>query len=105
MLGVIIMMGNRKFILSAIVVAALEQLACGQSPEMTAVVSKPVSRTITLPGEIHPFLNVALRARVAGYVDPVLVDRGSAVKDGDLLVQFSVPALKAQIVEHEWKVQ
>src|SRR2546425_8262451 len=105
MLGVIIMMGSKKFIWSTIVAASLVPLAWGQGPEMTAVASKPVSRTITLPGEIQPFLNVALRSRVAGYVDRVLVDRGSAVKEGDLLIELSAPEMKAQIAEAESKVQ
>ena len=99
------MMGSNTFILSTIIAASLAPLAWGQAPEMTAVVSKPVSRTINLPGEIQPFLNVALRARVAGYVDRVLVDRGSAVKEGDLLIELSAPEMKAQIAEAESKVQ
>src|SRR5213594_471608 len=103
--GVITMTGNKKFILSTIIAASLAPLAWGQAPEMVAVVSKPVSRTINLPGEIQPFLNVALRARVPGYVDRVLVDRGSAVKEGDLLIELSAPEMKAQIAEAESKVQ
>src|SRR5438094_7412582 len=99
------MMGTKKFIWSAIITASLAQLAWGQGTEMAAVVSKPVSRTITLPGEIQPFLNVALRSRGAGYVDRVLVDRGSAVKEGDLLIELSAPEMKAQIAEAESKVQ
>src|SRR5213083_2425077 len=99
------MMGSKKFIWSTIVAASLARLAWGQGTEMAAVVSKPVSRTITLPGEIQPFLNVALRSRVAGYVDRVLVDRGSAVKQGDLLVELSAPEMKTQIAEAESKVQ
>lgn len=99
------MMGSKKFILSTIVAASLAQLAWGQGPEMAAVISKPVSRTVTLPGEIRPFLNVALHSRVAGYVDRMLVDRGSAVKEGELLVQLSAPEMKAQVAEYESKVQ
>src|SRR5207247_1321710 len=99
------MMGTKKFIWSAIITASLAQLAWGQGTEMAAVVSKPVSRTITLPGEIQPFLNVALSDRAAGYVDRVLVDRGSAVKEGDLLIELSAPEMKAQIAEAESKVQ
>src|SRR2546425_61051 len=105
MLGVIIMMESKKFVLSTILAASLAQLAWGQGPEMAAVVSKPVSRTIVLPGEIQPFLNVALHAKVSGYVDRVLVDRGSAVKDGDLLIELSAPEMKAQIAEAQSKVQ
>ena len=69
------------------------------------VVSKPVSRTIDLPGEILPFLSVSLHAKVPGYVERVLVDRGSMVKQGDLLVELSAPEMKAQIAEAESKVQ
>jgi len=99
------MMGSKKLILSTIVAASFAQLAWGQGTEMAAVVSKPVSRTITLPGEIQPFLNVALHSRVGGYVDRVLVDRGSAVKEGELLIELSAPEMKAQIAEAESKVQ
>ena len=67
--------------------------------------SKPVSRTVELPGEILPFLTVSLHARVPGYVDRVLVDRGSIVKQGDLLVEMSAPEMTAQIAEAQSKVQ
>src|SRR5947209_20601925 len=99
------MMGSKRFMLSALVAASVAQLARGQGPEMAAVISKPVSRIVTLPGEIQPFLNVSLRARVAGYVDRVLVDRGSVAKEGDLLIELSAPEMKAQIAEAESKVQ
>src|SRR5213594_4734513 len=99
------MTGNKKFILSTIIGASMAQLAWGQGTEMAAVVSKPVSRTIVLPGEIQPFLNVALRAKVSGYVGRVLVERGSAVKEGELLIELSAPEMKAQIAEAESKVQ
>src|SRR5437870_1102023 len=99
------MTGIKKFILSTIITASLAPLARGQGPEMATVVSKPVSRTVALPGEIQPFLSVALHARVAGYVERVLVDRGSAVKEGQLLMELSAPEMKAQIAEAESKVQ
>jgi multidrug efflux pump subunit AcrA (membrane-fusion protein) len=34
---------------------------------------------------------VALHAKVPGYVDRVLVDRGSVVKEGQLLIERSAP--------------
>ena len=76
-----------------------------QTGMLVPVVSKPVSRTIDLPGEFLPYLNVSLHARVSGYVERVLVDRGSDVKQGDLLVESSAPELKARIAEAESKVQ
>ena len=83
----------------------LVSLAWAQSADLVAVVSKPVSRTIDLPGEFQPFLSVALHARVPGYVERVLVDRGSVVKQGELLAELSAPEMQAQIAEAESKVQ
>ena len=76
-----------------------------QTGELAPVVSKPRSRTIDLPGELSPFLSVSLHAKVPGYVERVLVDRGSIVKQGELLVELSAPEMKAQIAEAESKVQ
>jgi membrane fusion protein, multidrug efflux system len=79
--------------------------ANAQPLELSPVVSRQVSRTLELPGEFLPFLTVSLHARVAGYVERVLVDRGSIVKQGDLLVELSAPEMTAQIAEAESKVQ
>ncbi len=59
------------------------------------MISKPVSRTVDLPAEIQPYLTVSLHAKVPGYVERVLVDRGSVVKQGELLVELSAPELQA----------
>jgi RND family efflux transporter MFP subunit len=80
-------------------------MAWAQSTELTPVVARPVSRTVELPGEIQPFLTVSLHARVAGYVDRVMVDRGSVVKAGDPLIELSAPEMQAQIAEAESKFQ
>ena len=84
---------------------AFAVFARAQTTALAPVVSKPVSRTIDLPAELLPFLTVSLHARVPGYVERVLVDRGSMVKQGDLLVALSAPELKTQIAEAESKVQ
>jgi len=80
---------------------------CGraQSVELAAVVSKPVSHNVDLPAELAPFLSVPLHAKVSGYVERVLVDRGSAVKEGELLIELSAPEMQAQIAEAQSKVQ
>jgi multidrug efflux pump subunit AcrA (membrane-fusion protein) len=86
------MMKTVMHILSVVslIVTAL-QTAQAQTIELVPVVKKSVSRTVDLPGEFQPFMNVALYARVQGYVERVLVDRGSVVKQGDLLVELSAP--------------
>ncbi len=78
--------------------------AWAQAPELAPVVSKTVSRNIDLPGELQPFLTVGLRAKLPGYVERVLVDRGSAVKEGQLLVELSAPELATRIAEAESRV-
>jgi membrane fusion protein, multidrug efflux system len=89
-----------------IAVAAASTLAAAQTRiELAPVVSRSVSRTVDLPAEIQPFLAVSLTARVAGYVERVLVDRGSAVKRGELLVELSAPEMDAQLAQAESKAQ
>ncbi len=75
-----------------------------QKTEMATVVAKPVSRTIELPGEFLPYLSVTLHAKVNGYVERVLVDRGSTVKTGQLLIELTAPEMQAQLAEAQYKV-
>jgi membrane fusion protein (multidrug efflux system) len=97
-------MKRTKNFLPAFVIATLT-VGSAQTTELAPVVSKPISRTIELPGEFQPFQSVSIHAKVRGYVDRVLVDRGSAVKQGQLLAELTAPEMKAQIVEAESKVQ
>jgi multidrug efflux pump subunit AcrA (membrane-fusion protein) len=66
-----------------------------QTTQLVPVVSKPVSRTVELPGEFQPFLSVSIHAKVRGYVQRVLVDRGSFVKRGQLLAELTAPSPKS----------
>ena len=84
--------------------ALLATPAFSQTADLAPVVAKSLSRTADLPGEFQPFLMVSLHARVAGYVEKVLVDRGSAVKQGQLLVELSAPEMAARIAEAESRV-
>jgi membrane fusion protein, multidrug efflux system len=77
----------------------------GQPVEVVEVRSETVRRTVVLPGEILPYQRVALHARVNGYVERVLVDRGSVVKQGQLLASLVAPELTASTAEAESRVQ
>jgi len=77
-------------------------VAFGQ--ETVKVAAGQASRASKLPGELQPFLKVALQARVNGFVESVDVDRGSVVKKGQVIVKLSAPELAAQIAEAEAKV-
>lgn len=98
-------MTQRKTVLMLVLVLSFTCLLWSQASDLAPVVSKSVSRTIELPGEFQPFLSVALHAKLQGYVERVLVDRGSNVKRGQLLADLSAPEMKARIAEAESKVQ
>jgi membrane fusion protein, multidrug efflux system len=73
--------------------------------EVAQVTARRLERVIVLPGELQPYQAVTLRARVAGYVDRVPVDRGSVVKRGQLLVQLTAPEVAAQAAESESRLR
>lgn len=102
------MMRREVFLAAGIPITALLLVggtAFSQTIELVSVVQKPVSRSITLPGEFEPFMKVALQARVPGFVERVLVDRGSVVRQGELLIELSAPEMEARINEAESRVQ
>jgi multidrug efflux pump subunit AcrA (membrane-fusion protein) len=68
-------------------------IAAAQGIGLVSVVSKPISRTIDLPGEFAAFQSVEIHAKVRGYVERMLVDRGSVVKRGDLLAELTAPEI------------
>ncbi|HVG27825.1 MAG TPA: efflux RND transporter periplasmic adaptor subunit [Acidobacteriaceae bacterium] len=88
---------------------ALTALALGASPahtvaqgqgsaphiELAHVESRPLTRSTPLTAELQPFLQTDIEARVPGYVERVLVDRGSHVRRGQLLLQLSAPEMAA----------
>lgn len=84
--------------------AALLITAClgfAAPANLVRVESKRVSRLVSLPGDLQPYETVAVHARVRGYVEQVLVDRGSVVKKGQLLLRIAAPELEAQVAEAE----
>ena len=48
-----------------------------QAVEVVKVISKPVERTVKLPGEFIPYFSVDIHAKVTAFVDKVEVDCGS----------------------------
>jgi membrane fusion protein, multidrug efflux system len=82
--------------------------ACGfaqQAVDVVQIAPKRMQTKLRLPGEILPYQTVDIYSRVAGYVEEVLVDKGNAVKKGQLLARLSAPELNAQRAEAEAKVQ
>jgi membrane fusion protein, multidrug efflux system len=63
---------------------------------LVKVESHSASRTVPLTAELLPYLQTDIEARVPGYVEQVLVDRGSVVHRGELLVQLSAPEMRSE---------
>ena len=78
--------------------------ASAQTIDAVRVVSKTVERKVSLPGEIVPYEQVSIYAKVTGFVDRVLADRGSRVRKGQLLATVTAPEMKAQQAEAAAKV-
>jgi RND family efflux transporter MFP subunit len=75
------------------------------SVEVVRVTSKAVERQVKLPGEFQPYLAVPIYAKLPGFVKRVAVDRGSTVKQGQVLVTLEAPEMQAQISEAQSKAQ
>jgi RND family efflux transporter MFP subunit len=72
--------------------------------ETVPVAMKTLDVVVPLEGELAPYERVAIYARANGFVQRVLVDRGSKVKQGQLLATLSAPELGAQRAEAEAKL-
>jgi RND family efflux transporter MFP subunit len=61
------------------------------------VIREDLFNEISIPAEFRPYLKVELHAKVAGYVDQILVDIGDRVKAGQLLARLEVPELRDEL--------
>lgn len=68
-------------------------------------VGKPVRKTLTLstaqPGQIEPFEEAPLFAKVAGFVEKVLVDIGDTVDKDQPLVEISIPEMHDDLAQKD----
>jgi membrane fusion protein, multidrug efflux system len=96
---------NASHICAGLAALALACPLWPQATELVAVAARSGSRSIDLSGDLAPFLSLAVHAKVSGYVSRIPVDRGSAVKEGELLAELSAPELAAHIAEAQSKVQ
>jgi membrane fusion protein (multidrug efflux system) len=56
-----------------------------------------IDRTVTLPGDAVGYYEVALHAKVTGYIKDITVDKGDTVKAGALLCTLDVPELHSNL--------
>jgi membrane fusion protein, multidrug efflux system len=94
-----------KFLVIAIALGLPAALTAQTPVDVTHVTSKAVERQVNLPGEFQPYLSVPIFAKVGGFVKRVNVDRGSRVREGQLLATLEAPEMLSQIAEAQSKVQ
>jgi RND family efflux transporter MFP subunit len=63
-----------------------------------------IHRWISLPASFAPWQQVELKARVAGYIEKINVDKGDVVTAQQPLIQIEVPELKADLIGHRAEV-
>jgi RND family efflux transporter MFP subunit len=59
--------------------------------------SSALGETVKLPGVLQPFEYVEIYPKVNGFVQDVLVDRGSKVRKGQVLMRLEAPELEQQV--------
>jgi membrane fusion protein, multidrug efflux system len=64
-----------------------------------------VYRFINLPGEVRPLYEVTLFTKVNGYLETLTVDKGDAVKAGDLIANIDVPELRANLAKYKAELE
>jgi RND family efflux transporter MFP subunit len=61
------------------------------------VTREDLFRQVTIAAEFRPYVEVALPAKVTGYIGKMNVDFGDTVKSGQLLATIEVPELQAEL--------
>ncbi len=68
------------------------------------VVRQKLDRNMDLTAELLAFQDVPIYAKVPGFIKLIRVDRGSMVKQGELMIKVFAPELEAECSEAESKV-
>lgn len=77
------------------------------TPTVVAVPVKKgkLSTTIAIPGELTPYQEVDLYAKVNSYVKTLSVDIGSEVRQGQLLALLEAPEINSQLAEAQSRIK
>jgi RND family efflux transporter MFP subunit len=72
--------------------------------EVATAARRDISRKIELPVQLFPWQHTDVVAKVTGYIRTVLVDRGSHVKQGDVLATVWDPELSVELAHEQAEV-
>lgn len=60
-----------------------------------------IHRWVALPSTLAPWQQATLYAKVTGYIKKISIDKGDAVKAGQVIAEIEVPELEAEMVKFE----
>lgn len=72
---------------------------------LITVAKGKLTSNITVPGELQPFLQVDIFAKINSYVKTLLVDIGSQVHQGQLLATLEAPEINSQLAQAQSVIQ
>jgi len=75
------------------------------SVDLVAVQKGKLTSSISIPGELIPYQQVDLYAKVNSFVKKLLVDIGSEVHQGQLLVILEAPEINSQLAQAESRIK
>ena len=76
-----------------------------QQVAITTVQALQPSKRVTLPGELKPWNRVSMFAKVKGFVRDISVDRGTAVRKGQVLARLDAPEVLSELSQAQAQVQ
>lgn len=84
-----------------IILISLTASVSAETPPLTMAhpTRGPITRFIMLPGTVRAQQQAALYAKVPGYLESISVDKGSAVKAGEVLAVLDSPELAADLAK------
>ena len=97
--------GGGKGTSSAAAPADTQSAAQAPTVDVVKVLSQKLNKTIQIPGELQPYEVVAIFPKVTAFVNWIGVDRGSRVKNGEVIARLEAPELTSQRAEAQAKVQ
>ena len=93
---------NRAGLWSAWILGAMTALAAAPvEVKFTHPVRGDILRYVTLPGSVRALQQATLYAKTAGYLHHIGVDKGDAVKAGELLAEIEVPELMTERIRYQ----
>jgi len=85
--------------------AGKKDLPATDSVKVFVLATDSAQKSISLPGELLPYEQVQIRAKIPGYIKKLNVDIGSVVRKGQVLALIDAPEINTRVQELNEKVK